>query len=148
MIPNEIIVHHSASRPSTTVTDINAWHFNRHFSLSSLGYYVGYHYVVDSLGVVTQTRRDGEIGCHTIPNDGKIGICLIGDFTTETPSDGQIAALFDLIERLKKDYNITSVKGHRDCNRTECPGENLYKLVLVYKISWLQKLINILLKKP
>lgn len=148
MIPSEIIIHHTASGWDTTITNINEWHKARDFTLSSLNYYIGYHYVIDASGNLIQTRRDTEIGCHTIPNDGKIGICLVGNFQNQQPRPIQLSTLLPLVEKLKKTYNITEVKGHRDCNKTECPGDNLYVWVLQQKVSWLQRLINILLKRP
>jgi N-acetylmuramoyl-L-alanine amidase len=146
MIPNSIIIHHSASRPNTTINEINSWHKARDFTFSALGYYVGYHYVILSTGEIIQTRKDTEMGCHSIPNDGKIGICLTGNFMVDTPTTAQILYLGKLVDKLKKSYNITNVKGHRDCSKTECPGDSLYVWVLRNKISWLQNLINLLIK--
>jgi hypothetical protein len=147
VIPNSIIIHHSASNINTPISEIDRWHKFRGFNKSSLGFYVGYHYVILGSGQLIQTRRDNEIGCHTVPNDGKIGICLTGNFMLENPIDQQIISLVGLIGKLKSDYNIPYVNGHRDFNKTECPGDNLYKNVLVDKISWLQKLISVLLNK-
>ena len=147
MIPKQITIHHSASNKNTTFQEINAWHKARFDYISSLGFYVAYHYLITSDGVVKQARRDNELGAHSPPNDGKIGICLTGNFDLYEPTQEQIKSLTELVEKLKKDYNINDVKGHRDCNRTECPGNNLYKWVLMQKISWLQKLINKLLGK-
>jgi len=146
MIPNAIIVHHSASNINTPISEIDRWHKQRNFTKSSLGFFVGYHYVILADGKLIQTRRDNELGCHTIPNDGKIGICCVGNFMLENPTASQLQTLRVLCNRLKKDYNINEVKGHRDFSRTECPGDNLYLYVLQDKISWLKKLIETLLK--
>ena len=146
MIPNEITIHHSASGFNTTVEDINAWHRKRFNFISSLGSYVGYHYVIDMAGKVTQCRRDNELGAHCIPNDGKIGICLVGNFNETEPRDGQLTSLIELINRLEKVYNINEVCSHRDRNKTECPGNNLYRYTeKLSKISWLRRLIRKLL---
>ena len=142
MIPTNIVIHHSVSGPNTTIKDIDAWHKARDFTKSSLGYYVGYHYVILANGKVVQTRRDNELGCHTIPNDGKIGICLVGNFMIIVPQSVQLIPLDTLVASLQKTYNINDVKGHRDWSNTECPGDNLYKHVLEQEVSWLQQLIN------
>ena len=147
MIPKQIVIHHSASRPHTSVAEINEWHKVRGFTLSSLNFYVGYHYVILFDGSVIQTRRDNEIGCHTIPNEGKIGICLTGNFMTDIPTSDQIVSLTALTNKLKIMYNIKEVYGHRDFSNTECPGDNLYIWVLQQKISWLKYLINLILKR-
>lgn len=146
MIPKEIIIHHSASSADTTLEQINAWHKARGFTVSSLGNYVGYHYVIDKTGKIFQTRRDNEIGCHTIPNEGKIGVCLIGNFQTLFAPKAQITAMLNLVKELKKLYNINEIKGHRDFQNTECPGDNLYLYVLADRITFIQKLINLFKK--
>jgi len=146
MIPDTIVIHHSASKTNTPISEIDRWHKQRDFTKSSLGFFVGYHYVILADGKLIQTRRDNELGCHTIPNDGKIGICVVGNFMTEKPTPPQLDTLGVLCSRLKKDYNINEVKGHRDFSNTDCPGDNLYLFVLQDKINWLQKLIEKLLR--
>ena len=150
MIPQQIVIHHSASsRDRTTIPDINTWHKARDFTLSSLGYYIGYHYVILADGEVVQTRRDNEVGCHCIPNTGKLGICLTGNFEVEIPTDLQLSALKTLSDKLCKVYNIDNrqILGHRELSNTACPGENLFKWVLENRISWLKALINKLLHR-
>lgn len=143
MIPNQITIHHSASGFNTTIEQIDQWHKVRGFTKSSLGFYVGYHYVIFSDGTIHQTRRDNEIGCHSIPNDGKIGICLIGNFQITEPKSDQLESLISIINVLKKTYNISNILGHRDCNLTECPGDNLYKYTTkLSTINLLQRLIK------
>lgn len=146
MIPDTIVIHHSASNPNTPISEIDRWHKQRGFTKSSLNFYVGYHYVIFPSGKIIQTRRDNELGCHTIPNNGKIGICCVGNFCLEKPEQTQLNSLSTLCEKLKRDYNIDEVKGHRDFSRTECPGDNLYLVVLQDRIFWLTKLVNRLLK--
>jgi hypothetical protein len=146
MVVKEIVIHHSASNINTPIAEIDRWHKQRNFTKSSLGFFVGYHYVILANGKLIQTRRENELGCHTIPNDGKLGICVVGNFMIEKPTDAQLNTLGVLCNRLKKDYNINEVKGHRDFSRTECPGDNLYLYVLQDKISWLKKVIEKLLK--
>jgi len=147
MIITTLVIHHSSSGKNTTIEQINEWHKARGFPMSMLSFNVGYHYVILWDGEVIQTRRDNETGCHTVPNDGKLGICVVGNFQNEKMSVAQLDSLISLVNRLKLLYNIQDVKGHREFNRTECPGVELYKWVLSERISWLQKLINILLNK-
>lgn len=148
MIPKIIVLHHSvSSRDKTTVQDINNWHKLRWTDFKSyLGWNVGYHFIITGDGKITQTRLVNELGAHCIPNEGKIGICLTGNFMIEKPSTEQIDSLNLLVNKIKKEYNIEEVFGHRDFNKTECCGDELYKWVLQQKINWLQKLINLLLK--
>lgn len=147
MKPNKIIIHHTASsRDNTKITDVENWHKLRWPNfISSLGWHIGYHYLITSDGAVNQTRKDDEIGAHSPPNEGKIGICLTGNFMIESPSKAQLEALESLIERLKMTYGIKEVRGHRDINRTLCPGDELYKWTLQYRINYLKVLIQKLL---
>lgn len=147
MIPKTIVIHHSDSIGSTSITDIDKWHRLRGFPKSSLDFYVGYHYVILSNGTYVQTRKDNEIGYHCIPNDGKIGICLVGDFTLHEPGMVQLYTLQNLLLKLKYEFKIPFVFGHRDFNVTECPGNNLYLSVMIDKLNWAQKFLKFLRSK-
>jgi len=147
MIPTTIVVHHTATKDNISIDSIEQWHKAKFNLESSLGSFIGYHYTIDKDGIVYQSRRDNEIGAHCIPNDGKIGIALIGDFTINNPTDDQVHQLRLLTGKLKSDYHINHIYGHRDFFRTACPGDNLYKFVLLDKISLLQHLINFLKNK-
>jgi len=142
MIPNKIVIHHEAG--NSGFNSVNLYHKEKWGSISSLGFYIGYHYYIEKNGRLYQGRRDNEIGLHCIPNDGKIGICLQGNSNNEKPTEAQFKTLIELTEKLKKAYNIQAVHGHRDLWKTECPGTELYKWVLEQKISWLKKLIAFL----
>ena len=147
MIPTKIVIHHSASRPDTTMEQINEWHKARFNFPSSFGSFVGYHYVIEESGKVYQCRRDNEFGMHSVPNDGKIGVCVVGNFQKDFPTNEQIVSLEKVVNELKKVYNINEVLGHRDYNPTECPGDNLYKIILQWRVNLLQKLIQEILKR-
>ena len=150
----QIIVHHSASPAETTVQQMNQWHKDRGFTLSSLGWYVGYHYVIESDGIVTQTRKDEEVGCHCVPNTNKIGVCLTGNFGRAKPTEAQTNALLKLLAQIQYKFAIPDeqIYGHRDFKQTECPGKHLYDWLLLYK-KWsylrqqIAKLIDLLKKK-
>lgn len=146
MKPTKITLHHEAGNSSFEA--VNEYHRQKWNSISNLGFYCGYHYYINKVGKVYQARKDDEMGIHTRDNNaGNIGICLEGNFMVEKPTEVQISALVSLTDRLKASYGIAEVKAHRDYNKTECCGDELYKWILEQKISWLKKLINLLLKK-
>ena len=154
MTPTYIIIHHTASsRDKTTVSDVNVWHKVRNFTLSSLNFYVGYHYLILATGEVVQTRQDNEVGCHCVAqnmNFKSIGICLTGNFDIEEPTKEQLNSLSDLVEKKLGEFNISKDKvlGHREVSSTECPGDSLFKWVLLNReISILQRIVNFLLAK-
>lgn len=129
MTPKRIIWHHSAD-PSTKkqFTKINEYHKNRGFPLSSRGFYVGYHWLVEQDGTAVQSREERELGAHDNgENLDSIGICLAGDFNTQLPSEAQTKAACTLLEQIIKRWHISivNVEPHRTDDMTDCPGRNL-----------------------
>ena len=148
-----IIIHHTSSnRDNTSVQDIDSWHKERWPNFkSSLGWFVGYGYVIFGNGDIHQTREDDEEQAHTKGwNSKSIGICLTGDFRYWEVSPKQKVALKVLLNRLRESYRRTlkNVLVHGEIARTECPGDNLAKWVKKYrtpsKIAILIKAIEIL----
>lgn len=136
MRPQYLIVHHSggtdanpmADSSGYTVAQCNADHKARFNMLSSLGYYVGYQYVIEKDGKVTQCRRDDEEGAHTIGrNKDSIGIMLSGNFDVTMPTDPQIRALTELLKRKSTEYGIPlkNVVPHRQFANKSCFGRKL-----------------------
>ena len=127
--PKRITWHHSAdASPGQQLGKINASHKGRGFPFSSLGYFVGYHYLVEKDGSVVQTRKDNEIGAHTLnQNADNLGICMAGNFVTELPTDAQLAAFLRLAESLLVNYKLhfRDMHPHRFYKATACPGSLL-----------------------
>lgn len=149
-VPTKIIVHHSADpSPKDQLAKINEWHKYREFPRSKRGYFVGYHFLINKLGVVTQTRDLDEEGAHTKgQNFSSIGICLEGDFNQELPSPAQEKALGELLVRFCDQYGLTPkhIHPHRMFANKDCYGTNLTDiwagtLYLQYKISALKKVL-------
>jgi hypothetical protein len=133
-----IILHHSATAVSTDqFASINQAHKQRGFTLSSLGFYVGYNYLLEKGGQVKQARADQERGCHTVSTDPRypdlnrdgIGICLAGDFTKEKPTAQQI------VLRLQQEYKIGDdrILQHREVKATACPGTDLRAMIMALR---------------
>lgn len=150
-VPNKIIVHCSAFKGNNAqVWKINEWHRQRDFPVSELGYFVGYHYVIEKSGVVVKTRNHDEEGAHTIgENLSSLGICLAGDFDTEWPSDEQVEALRDLLGTLCGLYAIgaESIFPHRHFTNKTCYGARLSdtwaaRVYLSGRLSLAEKLLQ------
>ena len=129
MKPERIIWHHSAD-PATIpqFAKIDRYHKSRTFPISSMGYYVGYHWVVERDGTVKQAREENEIGAHdTGENLNSIGICLAGDFNVHTPTLEQTAAAARLLGEIRARWSIpiTRIEPHRWDDQTDCPGRLL-----------------------
>ena len=90
---------------------------------------IGYHLLVDYAGRVWEGRSMAYEGAHVAgQNERNIAVTLLGNFEEQRASDLQIAAMAQLIEALRKQYDIKPhrVYGHRDLGPSVCPGKNVY----------------------
>lgn len=122
---NEIIVHCSATPKGRdfTVADITEWHKQRGFKT------IGYHYVVYRDGSVHAGRPIEQVGAHCVGhNANSIGVCYIGGLAADgkTPEDtrtiAQKDALVLLLNKLKRDFPLATIHGHRDFAQKACPS--------------------------
>lgn len=95
---------------------------------------VGYHYLVGKDGLIYEGRDINARGTHVAGyNTGSAGVCLLGNFMTDTPGEAQLLAAQSLVMWLAEWLRLTHLGSHRDFNpQTLCPGDNLS----VY-IDWL-----------
>lgn len=139
----KIIVHHTAGEltddPEATIRAIYYYHSVRRGWGD-----IGYNYIVAN-GKVYEGRFGGEriVGGHASGfNTGSIGIAVIGNYEEEEVSFETIDALSSLIHEKADLYNLNmdgtsrfhgetmpNLVGHRDVGSTQCPGENLYKML-------------------
>ena len=157
--PEAIIVHHEAGWAG--LNGVNILHKQRFNFRSSLGWYVGYQWYIDTMGKYTQTRADTEEGVHTLGgwNQKAIGICLMGNYETAYPQQVQLDALDKLLGELqiKHDVPLEKIFYHGELWWTLCCGKNLKPWVVNYrkfdttylqtKVLQLTSLLNELLAK-
>ncbi|MBB3039038.1 peptidoglycan recognition protein family protein [Hoyosella altamirensis] len=158
-IPQIITVHHSAigtaRNAAATVRGIHRYH------TATLGWGdIGYHLLIDPAGLIYAGRSTGEVqspvfggngpsldqlvvGGHAYAfNEGNLGICLLGDFTSQAPTQAARETLIAVLTELCRALNIDpegqtsytnpetgatalvwSVAQHRELNSTSCPGD-------------------------
>jgi N-acetyl-anhydromuramyl-L-alanine amidase AmpD len=124
-----IVIHHSATETGNASCFrvlhrmINGWND------------IGYHFVIGNGSFST----DGEIeqgrslpfrGAHAKGgNENSIGICLVGNFNSSSPSALQMESLGFLIKKLMTEFSIQAagVTLHRlvSGSNTECPGKHV-----------------------
>ena len=129
-----IVVHHSATS-SGSVESIHREHKSRRDAYGNPWLGIGYHFVVGNGsgmndGAVESTFRwRGQIhGAHSGQkeyNGFGIGICVIGNFEEQTPSDKQRSAVTKLIRELSQHYQLgpQAIVGHNTVRKTACPGK-------------------------
>ena len=150
MFPTRIIWHHSAiSSQGSQFDQINDYHMSRNFPISELGFFVGYHYLIEQDGTIKKARNENEIGAHTKgENADSIGICFAGDFNTGKPTEKQCEMAAHLVEGLMSRWGIQlkNIFPHRQFRQTDCPGLKLKDnwIIINYlerKISWLKAIL-------
>lgn len=122
----EIIIHHSATKDSGTVS----WQAIRRYHIETKGWSdIGYHFGVELVNdryEVLVGRPLRKAGAHTVGhNEHSVGVCFIGDFDNESPCNNQfdegaklVVSLLDLFG-LKAD----AIHGHSEFAAKSCPGE-------------------------
>src|SRR3990167_1154547 len=107
---------------------INAYHKSKGFPISSLGFYVGYHWLIEPDGTIKKARKEDEVGAHDQgENLDSIGICLAGNFNLNMPPEPQAASAAKLLGEIRDRLNIpiTKIEPHRQDDQTDCPGKLL-----------------------
>ena len=141
--PPGIVLHHSYSSgwrngKLVGVKELSEMHSETHpgwaITYEGKTYHIGYHYVILADGTVEKGRPDLCPGAHSRTHNNWLGICLVGNFATQTrfhfkpdrPTPEQRDSLISLCEQLMTEYHISPlmVKRHRDMNDTYCPGDN------------------------
>lgn len=129
-VTERLILHHTGFPgvdKDSTVTEIHKFHIENNGWAG-----VGYHYLIRKDGTIEQGRRPMMMGAHTYQNnENSIGICLAGNFDIGKPTAEQMEAVKGLTAWLCREYGLDPMRkgviaGHRDFNKTTCPGKNFY----------------------
>jgi N-acetylmuramoyl-L-alanine amidase len=127
-----IVIHHSAT-PAGSAAVFDKEHKEKGWD--GLGYdfvigngtdsgngqvEVGYRWTRQLIGAHAKTA-DNQF------NERGVGICLVGNFDVDRPTQAQIQSLTKLVTYLMRTYRIpaSGVLGHRETKPTDCPGRNI-----------------------
>lgn len=129
--PRSITIHHTEGSSSSyagarTLQEVQRFHQN------SRGWKdIGYHFLIGPDGTVFEGRPLGMVGSHSPPNSGRVGVCFIGNFKQERPSQAALGASQQLIRALVERGGVQrgALEGHKDQRSTDCPGTHLYPYV-------------------
>lgn len=140
-----INLHHTAMYAEDDIKEqfnaVNSSHRKRWNgkTLSKMGFYGGYHYIVERNGETQQFRKDDEVGAHNdkglkriggwmySANYYAIGITFAGNMSRQQLTGEQIKAGVELVKRLQDRHDISdeNVLPHRHYKPTQCPGNNI-----------------------
>lgn len=141
--PSWIVIHHSFSPDSLTTRnwdDIRKYHtsfryagdiiteeqYNDHLKkgetkgLEKPWLDIAYQFGVENVNgklTILDGRKIGEIGAHAVGfNSNSIGICLIGNYDIEAPSEDRLSIMASLVRDLQRQFKIPrdQVIGHRE----------------------------------
>lgn len=132
-LPTQIIVHHSATSTAVTPTAIALYHVQERDWPG-----IGYHFCIDAAGTIYQTNDLMTMSWHAgdgsndprNANTYSIGVCLIGDFSEQSPNEYQLAGAKELIGRLRAMVGTElPAIGHKQAWNvsTQCPGDTWYQ---------------------
>lgn len=141
--PKRIVVHHTYSPSLSQCQGIKTIRAIKRYHVETNGWAdIGYHYLIDSKGVVYAGRDPLVKGAHcggTLPpqakrnfgNTDSLGICVVGNFDREQPEPVQLESLRALLEYLVARFRIEhkDIYGHCQCfsyPHKTCPGRNLF----------------------
>ncbi len=150
--PTHLIVHHSAGFANAPdYAQVVSYYWDLHVNTNGWDD-IGYNWLIDPDGVVYEGRGSGVAGAHfSCMNAQTSGICIIGNYNSQVPSDTALGSLRQLLAWESCDKNIVlddtsyhassqlflpNVSAHRDGNfspapnscasGTVCPGDSLY----------------------
>ncbi|MHB2026485.1 MAG: peptidoglycan recognition protein family protein [Elusimicrobiota bacterium] len=135
--PERITIHHTAGPQTMTLKDtLQEVRFIQDFQQNGRGWDdIGYHFLIDGAGNIIEGRPVNVVGSHVKGhNVDNVGIAMMGYFTppvNDHLTRAQLNSLVDLVRYLSLRYKIpvSKVRGHRDYEATQCPGNNVYDLL-------------------
>lgn len=141
---SNIAIHHSATTSGSAEAFAN-YHVN---TLSWPG--IGYHFVIDKSGTIYQCHDLEVISYHVGNHNARaVGICMIGNFVIESPTESQMKAALELTNDLLKQLNLSvhNVWGHNEFSGhagTLCPAidMNQFRTRLMTTYQHLNKTIE------
>lgn len=120
----QIVIHHSASKPSTTIEEISTCHKSRGFNQ------VGYHKVIYDDGTIMNGRPESTVPASVKDhNKATLAVCVTGNFEVDHPTTFQLISLELVIQEWRTKWPGVKIVCHRDLAATLCPGKNLYSWV-------------------
>jgi N-acetylmuramoyl-L-alanine amidase len=89
---------------------------------------IGYNYLVFPSGRVYEGRGFGKLGAHTLGHNTDVGVCFVGNFQHQEPTEAALRAERKLRRRLRlHGVRLGKREPHRETFPTSCPGDNIMR---------------------
>lgn len=123
--PKRIILHHSLTKDSDTVSWGAIREYHKGLGWSDIGYHFGLENLRGQIEIV-MGRMPDQTGAHCGGhNTGSIGICFVGNFDVDPVPKSSWDIGVKLCKFLVREYGIKDIRGHHDYNPGKsCPGKN------------------------
>jgi hypothetical protein len=152
-----LLVHHTASANGDDPVKVMRTAYDFHTGPDKGWPDVAYNFFIDQFGVIWEARRGSLAGpVEASATGGSQGfaqlVCLLGDFTSQLPTEAALDSLNRTLAWLAVRSNITTlpgtttqfvsrgsnrwpagetvtaatISGHRDMSQTACPGDTFY----------------------
>lgn len=141
----EVWLHHSVTAVSNdAAADVRAI---ERIGIKRFGH-ISYSYLFHPDGTILE-GAGLQVGAHTAGrNSSSFGLCLIGDYQVEAPSECQVEGVRRVIARLIETGSLRPgtypTGGHRDLKATACPGDRAYALLPAFREPWEDEEDNVL----
>lgn len=122
-----VCIHHSATPDGAS----SSWEAIRRFHVQTNGWQeIGYHFGVEDVGGLVRLRIGRPLnlpGAHARGlNNSHLGICVVGDYDKQPPTDAHLDVLSLAVADLARFYgfDITdqSIRYHNEVAEKTCPG--------------------------
>lgn len=129
MVPTEIILHHSLTTDSGTLSwgAIRRYHLDKGWR--DIGYQVGIEVAADARGRESVEALFGrmltEPGAHTYGrNRDSLGVCVVGNYDQAPPPIKVWQKTIQVVRSMQEVFGIRrdGVRAHRDYANKSCPG--------------------------
>lgn len=129
-----IAIHHSAGPGTATPLSIARFHIGPARNWPG----IAYHYFIQSDGTISQTNYHETMSFH-VGGDNKysLGICLDGNFVSQSPDPIQIASLVYLLDKLRDELpSLRCIQAHKmfPGETTSCCGD--LRRAWYKKVAW------------
>ena len=130
----QVVIHHSATENGTPEA-------YAHYHVHNNGWPgIGYHYVISKGGKIVQTQRLKTVSYHTSgQNTRSVGICLTGNYDTQSPPSVQLDSCVKLIKYLEDRLGRNlAIAGHKEYSAKSCPGSKVNVNEIEQRVKGLQ----------